>query len=69
MSTAYDGRAGAADLARTLFAPVMWYVAGTAGVFALGAYLGRNLGTRIALWALVALIVFGIVLIFGRRND
>src|SRR5262249_47956979 len=29
---------------RTLFGQVMWYVAATAGFFALGAYLGRGLG-------------------------
>jgi uncharacterized protein len=43
MSTLDYGYAGAADRTRTLFGQVMWYVAGTAAVFALGAYLGRNL--------------------------
>jgi FtsH-binding integral membrane protein len=36
------------DRTRTLFSQVMWYVAGTAGLFALGAYLGRNLSNVVA---------------------
>jgi FtsH-binding integral membrane protein len=73
--------------AHTLFAQTMGYVAATAGLFALGAWLGRNLTggvgivafiagfgaagyatrrdmtpvARAAFWALVALIVFGII--------
>jgi uncharacterized protein len=43
MGTLDYGWARPADRTRTLFGQVMWYVAGTAGVFALGAYLGRNL--------------------------
>jgi FtsH-binding integral membrane protein len=34
----------ARDRGHTLFAATMGYVAGTVGLFALGAYLGRNLG-------------------------
>jgi modulator of FtsH protease len=45
--TAY-GRVRAADRTRTLFGQVMWYVAATAGLFALGAYLGRNVGYGVA---------------------
>jgi FtsH-binding integral membrane protein len=41
------------DRTRTLFGQVMWYVAVTAGFFALGSYLGRHLGHG---WALVAYI-------------
>lgn len=37
------------DRTRTLFRQVMWYVAATAGLFALGAYLGRDLGFGLAL--------------------
>lgn len=33
-----------ANQTRTLFGQVMWYVAATAGFFALGTYLGRGLG-------------------------
>ncbi len=33
------GGAGVANRTRTLFGQVMWYVAGTAGLFALGGYL------------------------------
>jgi modulator of FtsH protease len=45
MSAAEYGGSGvwAANRTRTLFAQVMWYVAATAGFFALGAYLGRDL--------------------------
>jgi FtsH-binding integral membrane protein len=46
---AADGR----DRTRTLFGQVMWYVAVTAGFFALGSYLGRHLGHG---WALAAYI-------------
>jgi modulator of FtsH protease len=37
------------DRTHTLFGQVMWYVAATAGLFALGAYLGRDLGYAVAL--------------------
>jgi modulator of FtsH protease len=37
------GLVRSADRTRTLFGQVMWYVAATAGLFALGAYLGRDL--------------------------
>jgi FtsH-binding integral membrane protein len=33
-----------ANRTRSLFGQVMWYVAATAGMFALGSYLGRGLG-------------------------
>jgi uncharacterized protein len=55
------------DQSATLFGQVMWLVALTAGVFALGTYLGRNLSPG---WAIVGLIGgFGclIVLNFARR--
>jgi uncharacterized protein len=55
------------DQAATLFGQVMWLVAGTAGVFTLGVYVGRNLSSG---WALIGLIGgFGclIVLNFARR--
>jgi uncharacterized protein len=43
----------AQDRGRTLFGQTMGYVAATAGFFALGAYLGRNLSEG---WTLVAFI-------------
>jgi hypothetical protein len=47
------GRLGAVDRDRShaLFGPTMGYVAVTAGCFALGSYLGRNLSES---WAIVA---------------
>jgi FtsH-binding integral membrane protein len=51
------------DQAHTLFAQTMGYVAVTAGLFALGAYLGRNLGGVIAIVAYIA--AFGCL--FGMR--
>ncbi len=44
----------ARDRVRTLFGQTMWYVAVTAGFFALGAYLGRNLSGGWALGSLIA---------------
>jgi FtsH-binding integral membrane protein len=44
----------ARDRTRTLFGQTMWYVAATAGFFALGAYLGRHLSQG---WAFVWFIV------------
>ena len=43
-----------ANQTRTLFGQVMWYVAATAGFFALGSYLGRGLGYG---WGFVFFIV------------
>jgi modulator of FtsH protease len=90
-SLTYPGTAAPArDQVHTLFAQTMGYVAATAALFALGAYLGRNLPggagiiafiagfgaagyatrrdltaiARVGFWALLALIGFGIALIF-----
>jgi FtsH-binding integral membrane protein len=55
------------DQSATLFGQVMWLVALTAGVFALGTYLGRNLSPG---WSIVGLIGgFGCLLVlnFSRR--
>jgi len=63
MSEAFGyGAAGAAtrDRARTLFGQTMFYVAITAGFFALGAYLGRNLPQG---WTFVWFIVAFVSLI------
>jgi FtsH-binding integral membrane protein len=42
------GALGERNRTRTLFGHVMWSVAATAGLFAVGAYLGRNLGNGVA---------------------
>jgi hypothetical protein len=47
--TLTDGRVHAVDRTRSLFGQVMWYVAATAGLIALGAYLGRNVGYGVAI--------------------
>jgi len=63
MSEAFGyGATGAAtrDRARTLFGQTMFYVAITAGFFALGAYLGRNLSQG---WTFVWFIVAFVSLI------
>ena len=54
---------GVANRTRTLFGQVMWYVAATAGLFALGSYLGRDLGNG---WAFVFFILAFVCLI-GMR--
>ncbi len=58
---AYPG-AGAAspDQTHTLFGQTMGYVAATTGMFALGAYLGRNLSGG---WAIISYIVAFVCLI------
>jgi FtsH-binding integral membrane protein len=61
-SSDYRG-AGVADQTRTLFGQVMWYVAATAGLFALGSYLGRNLANG---WTFVFFILSFVCLI-GMR--
>ena len=43
------GQVRAVDRTRTLFGQVMRYFAATAGLFALGAYLGRNVGYGVAI--------------------
>jgi FtsH-binding integral membrane protein len=48
MSTAEYGAIGVQNRTRTLFGQVMWSVAATAGLFAVGAYLGRNLPNGLA---------------------
>jgi len=58
---AYPGVGAASpDRTRTLFGQTMGYVAVTTGLFALGAYLGRNLSGG---WAIVSYIVAFVCLI------
>jgi FtsH-binding integral membrane protein len=54
------GATATRDRAHTLFGQTMGYVAVTAGFFALGAYLGRNLGHG---WAIVGYIAAFVCLI------
>src|SRR5260370_9707410 len=54
------GAAATRDRTHTLFAQTMGYVAVTAGFFALGAYLGRNLRPG---WAIVGFIAAFVCLI------
>jgi uncharacterized protein len=69
-SFSYAGfEAGARDRTRTLFGQVMWYVAGTAGVFALGSYLGRNLSHGFSLIAFIAAFACLISMNFAVRRS
>jgi modulator of FtsH protease len=43
------GQVGPVDRTRALFGQVMWYVAATAGLFAFGAFLGRDVGFGVAI--------------------
>jgi FtsH-binding integral membrane protein len=45
MKTADYNQLSTVNRTRSLFGQVMWYVAATAGLFALGSYLGRDLGS------------------------
>jgi uncharacterized protein len=63
------GVVGTADRGRTLFAQVMWYVAGTAGLFALGSYLGRNLSHGWAFGAYIAAFVCLMAMNFAVRRS
>jgi FtsH-binding integral membrane protein len=45
MNTADYNQLSTVNRTRSLFGQVMWYVAATAGLFALGSYLGRDLGS------------------------
>ena len=53
-------RAVPQDQTRTLFAQTMGYVAGTAALFAAGAYLGRNLGYGTGIVAFI--VAFGVLI-------
>jgi FtsH-binding integral membrane protein len=45
MKTADYNQLSTVNRTRSLFGQVMWYVAATAGLFAFGSYLGRDLGS------------------------
>jgi len=57
------GYAATGDRTRTLFGQTMWYVAITAGIFALGSYVGRNLSPGVAIVCYIA----AFVCLFGMR--
>lgn len=68
-STAYQPQLTARDRTHTLFARTMGYVALTAGLFTLGAYLGRDLGGGSGIVALIAAIACLIGLQFAVRKS
>ena len=57
------------DQVRTLFAQTMGYVAATAGLFALGAYLGRNLTGGVGIVAFIAAFACLIGMQFAARRS
>ena len=63
MGTAARGQAHA------LFAQTMGYVAGTAGLFALGAWLGRNLSGGVGIVAFIAAFVALIGMRFAAKKS
>ena len=69
-SLTYQG-AGAPvrDQAHTLFAQTMGYVAATAGVFALGAYLGRNMAYGLGFVGFIAAFACLIGMRFAARRS
>ncbi|MEE6176081.1 Bax inhibitor-1/YccA family protein [Mycobacterium sp. 050134] len=69
MSSAEYGAVGVQNRTRTLFGQVMWLVAATAGLFALGAYLGRNFGNGLAFVFFILAIVCLIGMRFAVRSS
>ena len=66
----YPGAEGAArDRAHTLFAQTMGFVAATAGLFALSAYLGRNLAGVTGIIAFIAAFACLIGMQFAARRS
>jgi len=69
-SLTYQGFGSAsADRTRTLFSQTMGYVAVTAALFALGAYLGRNLAYGAGIAAFIAAFVCLIAMRFAARRS
>jgi FtsH-binding integral membrane protein len=69
-SVAYQPTGGTArDVTHTLFAQTMGYVAATAGLFALGAYLGRNLAGGVGIVAFIAAFGCLIGMRFAARKS
>ena len=69
MRSADYGAVGVQNRTRTLFGQVMWAVAATAGLFALGAYLGRNLGNGLAFVFYILAFVCLIGMRFAIRSS
>jgi FtsH-binding integral membrane protein len=69
-SLSYQGiRAAPRSRANTLFAQTMGYVAVTAGLFALGAYLGRHLSGGVGIVAFIAAFACLIGMNFAARRS
>jgi hypothetical protein len=69
-SLTYPGTAAPArDQVHTLFAQTMGYVAATAALFALGAYLGRNLPGGAGVIAFIAAFACLIGMQFAARKS
>ena len=69
-SLSYGGlQADTRDHSRTLFGQVMWYVAATAGFFALGSYLGRHLSYGWALGSFIAAFACLLIMRFTARRS
>ena len=69
-SLTYQGTGtGARDRTHTLFAQTMGYVAITAALFALGAYLGRNLTGGVGIIAFIAAFACLIGMRFAARSS
>src|SRR5271170_101091 len=69
MSSADYGAVGVQNRTRTLFGQVMWAVSATAGLFALGAYLGRDLGNGLAFVFYILAFVCLIGMRFAIRSS
>jgi uncharacterized protein len=67
--TYQEAGAAARNQAHTLFAQTMGYVAATAGLFALGAYLGRNLPGGVGIVAFIAAFACLIGMQFAVRRS
>jgi modulator of FtsH protease len=63
------GEAAARDRTHTLFGQTMLYVAATTGVFALGAYLGRNLSGFVGIVAFVGAFACLLGMRFAARRS
>src|SRR5215467_4368137 len=69
-SLTYQGAgAPARDQTHTLFAQTMGYVAVATGLFALGAYLGRNAGPALAIIGFIGAFACLIAMRFAARRS
>ena len=63
------GAAASSDRTRTLFGQTMGYVAITAGFFALGAYLGRNVSHGLGIVCFIAAFICLMIMNFAVRRS